>query len=91
MKILVTGATGFIGSYVVEELLKRRHHVVATSRDPKKARSYRWLSQVEYIPCDLNLEQGNFHDFFRNITQFQMDIIVFALFVELDQLSQHGR
>ena len=65
MKVLVTGATGFIGSYVVEELLKRRQDVVATSRDSKKARSCQWLSQVKYIPCDLNIEQGNFHNFFR--------------------------
>lgn len=65
MKVLVTGATGFIGSYVVNELLKRQHHVIATSRDRDKARSCEWFSQVEYIPCGLNVVQDNFFHFFQ--------------------------
>jgi len=65
MKVLVTGATGFIGSYVVNKLLKREHHVIATSKDQNKAYSYEWFSQVEYIPCDLNIMQENFFHFFR--------------------------
>lgn len=65
MKVLVTGATGFIGSYVVKELLKRQHHVIATSRNQNKACSYEWFSQVEYIPCDLNVMQENFFQFFQ--------------------------
>ena len=65
MKVLVTGATGFIGSYVVNELLKQQHHVIATSRNLDKAHSYEWFSQVEYIPCDLNVAQKNFFQSFR--------------------------
>jgi dTDP-4-dehydrorhamnose reductase len=30
--VLVTGVTGFVGGYVVEELLRRNYHVVATAR-----------------------------------------------------------
>ena len=65
MKVLVTGVTGFIGSYVVKELLKRQRHVIATSRNLDKARSYEWFSQVEYISCDLNVDQKNFFHFFQ--------------------------
>jgi len=65
MKVLVTGATGFIGSYVVNELLKQQYHVIATSRNLDKAHSYEWFSQVEYIPCDLNVAQKNFFQSFR--------------------------
>ena len=65
MKVLVTGATGFIGSYVVKQVLNRQQHVIATSRNQDKARSYEWFSQVEYIPCDLNIMQENFFQFFQ--------------------------
>ena len=65
MKVLITGVTGFIGSYVVKELLKRQLNVVATSSDQNKARSFEWFSQVKYIPCDLNVMQENFFQFFQ--------------------------
>jgi len=52
-KILVTGASGFIGNWVVKELLKNNFRVIASSSDPEKARSCSWFSQVEYIPFNL--------------------------------------
>jgi len=36
-KVLVTGATGFVGGYVVDALLKAGHQVTALVRTPKKA------------------------------------------------------
>ncbi|MGD8786436.1 MAG: NAD(P)-dependent oxidoreductase [Phycisphaerales bacterium] len=65
MKVLVTGATGFIGKYVVKELLKTKCQIIATSRNQDKARSYKWYSQVEYIPCDLNKALEDFFQFFQ--------------------------
>ena len=56
-KILVTGATGFIGNYVVKELLKNNYEVIATSSTEEKAKSFSWFSQVKYIP--FNLENFN--------------------------------
>jgi UDP-glucose 4-epimerase len=38
MKVLVTGAQGFIGQYTVEELLRRGHSVIAFDRYDKGAR-----------------------------------------------------
>lgn len=52
-KILVTGATGFIGSYVIRELIKAGHTVVATSSSEQKAKEKSWFPQVQYIPFDL--------------------------------------
>jgi len=54
MKILVTGATGFIGNYVVEELLKNKYQVVCVIRDEKKLDSFAWRSKVHIIRCDLH-------------------------------------
>jgi dTDP-6-deoxy-L-talose 4-dehydrogenase (NAD+) len=64
-RVLLTGATGFIGNYVVKELLKQQCHIIATSRNQNRVRSYEWFSQVEYIPCDLNVMQENFFQFFQ--------------------------
>jgi nucleoside-diphosphate-sugar epimerase len=52
-KILVTGATGFIGQYVIEELLRCGHRVIASSAHPDKAMQTAWYSKVEYKPFDL--------------------------------------
>jgi nucleoside-diphosphate-sugar epimerase len=38
MKIAVTGATGFIGSHLVEALVGRGHEVTCLARDPEKIR-----------------------------------------------------
>ncbi|MGD9731210.1 MAG: NAD-dependent epimerase/dehydratase family protein [Desulfamplus sp.] len=54
MKVLVTGATGFIGRHVVELLLKHQHEVIAVARDIDKARSIDWFNNVKFVSCDLN-------------------------------------
>ncbi len=57
-KVLVTGATGFIGNYVIEELLKQKLSVIATSSNIQKAKTYSWFDKVKYIELDLK----NFDD-----------------------------
>ncbi|MDR3715328.1 MAG: NAD(P)-dependent oxidoreductase [Puia sp.] len=52
-KILVTGATGFIGQYVIDWLLRREYAVIATSSDEQRARLFGWYGKVHYIPFDL--------------------------------------
>ena len=49
MKVLVTGATGFIGNYVVKELLKHNHSVIASSAKAAKAQQAEWFSNVNYV------------------------------------------
>lgn len=65
-KILVTGATGFIGNYVVTELLDRGHHVVASSANKKKAEAFAWFNSVQYRELDLRNVSvtENYHNFF---------------------------
>ena len=59
MKILVTGATGFIGNYVIEELLKKEFQVIATSRTIEKAKEKSWFKKVIFIEHDLNVVEDN--------------------------------
>lgn len=54
MKILVTGATGFIGNHIVNYLLENNHQVIATSLNEQKADEFHWFNKVEYVPFDIN-------------------------------------
>lgn len=53
MKVLVTGATGFIGNYVVEDLLNRNIAVITTSVNPAKVAAASWHGKTTHIPFDL--------------------------------------
>jgi len=65
-RVLVTGATGFIGQYVVDRLLSEGHSVIATSATEERARKTSWFDQVRYIPFNLNaFDPGtDYHRFF---------------------------
>jgi dTDP-6-deoxy-L-talose 4-dehydrogenase (NAD+) len=65
-KVLVTGATGFIGSYVIAELLKTGCRIIATSSNVLKAKSKSWFDKVQYIPFNFgDFEDGiNYQDYF---------------------------
>jgi nucleoside-diphosphate-sugar epimerase len=67
-RILVTGATGFIGNHVVEELLKNNFEVIASSLNEEKAKTFSWFSNVEYISLNLAAldDKINYVSFFNN-------------------------
>lgn len=64
--VLVTGATGFIGNYVVEQLLKSGCKVTATFANEQKARPFAFHPSVRYMPFRLDSLDGsvNYFDFF---------------------------
>lgn len=53
MKILVTGATGYIGGRLVPRLLARGHRIRVLVRDPRRLRGRDWEGQVEVFQGDL--------------------------------------
>lgn len=55
MKIFLTGGTGFIGSYVVHELVKNGHRVTILARNPHKVRGFLGNPSIELI-------QGTLYD-----------------------------
>lgn len=53
MRVLITGATGFVGRHVVSLLLASGHSVVALARDEGMARNLPWFEEVEFVAHDL--------------------------------------
>jgi uncharacterized protein YbjT (DUF2867 family) len=52
VRILVTGATGYIGSRLVTALLAERHEVVAASRNPASLKRFGWYDDVTSVMLD---------------------------------------
>ena len=65
MKILVTGATGFIGNYLIPELLKTGNDIIATGVEEKIVIQNPWIDDVEYIQYDLNNNSENYYKVFQ--------------------------
>jgi UDP-glucose 4-epimerase len=53
MNVLVTGGTGFIGSYLVKALSDERHSITVLDRDAREGSGLGDLPGVEIVKCDL--------------------------------------
>lgn len=66
-KLLITGASGFIGNYVIKELLKYdKFEIITTARSKEKIKKKDWYDKVTFIEYDLNHRDDNLMDFFNN-------------------------
>jgi uncharacterized protein YbjT (DUF2867 family) len=52
MRILVTGATGYVGSRLVTALLANGHQVVTATRNPERLKSLGWFDDVAPVTLD---------------------------------------
>lgn len=65
--VLITGATGFLGTYVLNELFLQGCNIIATSSGIEKAKESKWFNKVKYIPLDLKEldDTINYYEFFQ--------------------------
>lgn len=59
MKVLVTGATGFVGRHLVDALLARGCEVRAVARNAETAASLPWINAVEFVAADIHADELN--------------------------------
>lgn len=58
VRILVTGATGYVGSRLVAALLAQGHEVVAATRNPARLADFGWHADVSGVELDAHDEDS---------------------------------
>ena len=56
MKVLVTGATGFVGRHLVAALIARGCEVRAVARNAETAATMPWINAVEFMAADIHAD-----------------------------------
>jgi nucleoside-diphosphate-sugar epimerase len=54
VKLIVTGASGFVGRHFVRELLARGHEVTAVARDAARLRELQFSERVTFVSADVH-------------------------------------
>ncbi|MBM3417012.1 MAG: NAD(P)-dependent oxidoreductase [Bacteroidetes bacterium] len=106
MKILVTGATGFVGYHVMHCLLDKKFDIIASASSLEKAKSKDWFHRVSFI--EHNMESVPVENLFLKFGQpdilihlaweglpdyknsFHVDKVLPAQYVFLENLIQNG-
>jgi uncharacterized protein YbjT (DUF2867 family) len=66
MRVLVIGASGYVGGRLVPQLLAESHDVICLARSPEKVRASPWSSSVTVVPGDA-LDQSSCEQAMREV------------------------
>lgn len=85
MKVLITGATGFISKNLIEYLIKNSElEITITSRSSDKLKDKKWFSKVKFIKADLEDKKKNWYNFFES-----PDILIHLAWSDLPNYSNN--
>jgi nucleoside-diphosphate-sugar epimerase len=56
MKVVLTGATGFVRRHVTTRFLREGRPVVAVARSAERAKTMPWYPEVDFVACALTTD-----------------------------------
>jgi nucleoside-diphosphate-sugar epimerase len=83
MKLLVTGATGFIGQYLVNKLIEQGHTILALSRKEALASTNEYSGKLQYLKSSLKLE----NNVIERIKEFEPEILIHLAWEKIPDFS----
>lgn len=87
MKILITGASGFVGSFLLKQLLmKDKHEIAAIIREPEKAwRIQNFINDIHVIKGSIDVLES----YRKQFLDFKPDIIIHLAWAGVDGQSRN--
>ncbi len=79
MKVLVTGATGFIGLPLLEKLNRKGHQVLALSRSAQTKRG----NGIEWLGCDLASPES----YVNKVKEFSPEVLIYLAWQDIPNFS----
>jgi nucleoside-diphosphate-sugar epimerase len=83
MKLLVTGATGFIGQHLVSKLIEQGHIVLAVSRSAASLSTSDYTDKLFYLQSSLKLENNAIE----RIMEFEPEVLIHLAWEKIPDFS----
>ena len=83
MKLLVTGATGFIGQHLVNKLIEQGHIVLAVSRSAPSLSTSDYTDKLFYLQSSLKLENNAIE----RIMEFEPEVLIHLAWEKIPDFS----